>query len=181
MKCEHVNFPCRNFHSHVGEEKANNSLKCPTHMWHYFHSRCCYFFYFTCEYTEFTLWEGNFSNSLTFPLFNHQLLRSELSRPSPFSLSLGSRKAKNNLENGRKKKQLSPHSLAVKSVKPNQPSENVCNQDCDTLSLKHLSILLRNWKELWAERGRGEGISELWETIGLAFSFYNGAEPNKET
>lgn len=29
--------------------------------------------------------------------------------------------------------------------------------------------------------GRGEGISELWETIGLAFSFYNGAEPNKET
>lgn len=139
------------------------------------------FFYFTCEYTEFTLWEGNFSNSLTFPLFNHQLLRSELSRPSPFSLSLGSRKAKNNLENGRKKKQLSPHSLAVKSVKPNQPSENVCNQDCDTLSLKHLSILLRNWKELWAERGRGEGISELWETIGLAFSFYNGAEPNKET
>lgn len=111
MKCEHVNFPCRNFHSHVGEEKANNSLKCPTHMWHYFHSRCCYFFYFTCEYTEFTLWEGNFSNSLTFPLFNHQLLRSELSRPSPFSLSLGSRKAKNNLENGRKKSNF-PHTAS---------------------------------------------------------------------
>lgn len=61
------------------------------------------------------------------------------------------------LKKARKKKQVSPHSPAVKSVKLNQPSENVCNQDCDTLSLKHLSILLRNWKELWAERGREEG------------------------
>ena len=175
-KCK---FPMWKLSFTCEREKANNLLKCPTHVWHYF--------LFTCEYIEFTLWEGNFSNSLTFPLFNHHLLHSELSRPSPFSLSLDSRKAKNNLEKGKKKKKK-PHSPAVKSVKPNQPSENVCNQDCDTLSLKHLSILLRNWKELYAQRERGrrrrrrrEGISELWETIGLAFSFYNGAEPNKET
>lgn len=53
-----------------------------------------------------------------------------------------------------------------------------------TLSLKRLPILLCNLTELLAQRAssteRG-GISELWETIGLCFSFYNGAEPNKET
>lgn len=84
-----------------------------------------------------------------------------------------------------KQSKFPPHSPAVESVKPTLPSQNVSNQNCDTLSLKHLSILLRNWRELLAEWergvGGGGGISELWETIGLPFSFYNGAERNKET
>lgn len=88
----------------------------------------------------------------------------------------------------KKAKQVSPmHNTAVESVKHTLPSQSVSNQNCDTLSLKHLSILLCNWRELLAEGegerrvGGGRGISELWETIGLPFSFYNGAERNKET
>lgn len=77
-----------------------------------------------------------------------------------------------------------PYNCAVQCDKPSVLFEDAWNQNRDTLSLKRLPILLCNLKELLAQRAssteRG-GISELWETIGLCFSFYNGAEPNKET
>ena len=179
MKCENVNFPCRNFHSHVGEKKPITCQNVPTHMRHYFHSRVA-IFYFTCEYIE---WEGNFSNSLTFPLFNHQLLRSELSRPSPFSLSLGSRRAKNNLEKSEKKKSKFPHTAPQLNLSNSTSPRKMCATrtvtHCHWNIFPFCCVIGRSCGP--REGGRREGISKLWETIGLAFSFYNGAEPNKET